>query len=64
MKLNNENISILFRLHYLRSEDKSEHIDKFCFERTAKDLIFLVIVHDYEYEHFRLNFVKLNETKQ
>ena len=64
MKLNNENISILFRLHYLRSEDKSEYIDKLYFERTAKELVFLVIFHDYEYEHFRLNFVKLNETKQ
>ena len=42
MKLNNENISILFRLHYLRSEDKSEYIDKLYFERTAKELVFLV----------------------
>ena len=27
MKLSNENILIQLRLHYLRSEDKSEHID-------------------------------------
>ena len=64
MKLKNENVSILFKWHYLRSEDKSEYIDTLHFARTAIELAFLAIVYGYEYEHFRLKFVKPNETKQ
>ena len=49
MKLKNENVSILFKWHYLRSEDKSEYIDTLHFARTAIELAFLAIVYGYEY---------------